>query len=196
MPSPTSKRRRISNDGRSSPAKTTTTPPLPTNVLPSFMTPTKASLAKSYPHLVPKSPARGAPQRVSSPTRQPPRRSIPPEGLPEVVGVPGPSVAGRSFLDNANDRQDIDNRQSKPLTTSTRKPTFATEDDGHSLNEDELEQRKTMLMRRIRQLRAECENLEQQLDQAKQSKQQSLEAQRKTQSNMDATMSLIRFGRS
>src|SRR5271155_5112722 len=99
MPSPLNKRRKISEDGQSSPVNEPTTPSRKVNnnnLLPSFMTPTKASLAKSYPHLAPNSQPRGGAQRITSPIRQPPRRSIPPEGLTEVVEVHGSSdVAGR-----------------------------------------------------------------------------------------------------
>jgi len=156
------------------------------------MTPTKASLAKSYPHLLPKSPARGA-QRVPSPIRQPPRRSIPPEGgLTEVVGV-NEYGRTRKLVDTVNDEQDTrptDTEESTEAGTAIKTPNPPTEKDPPSLNEEEIEQRRAAMTRRLKQLRAECENLEQQLDLAKQSKQQSLEAQKKIQSNLDATMYL------
>src|SRR5215471_20804431 len=108
MPSPMNKRRRISEDGKSSPIKqSTTAPTTPSstkpNVLPNFMTPTKASVAKSYPHLAKQQQQLREP--VQSPTRQPPRRSIAPEGLTEVVETYG-TTASRSFLEIANDRDE------------------------------------------------------------------------------------------
>src|SRR5271154_4617029 len=102
MPSPMNKRRRISEETLASPIKPPSRPPVQ-----NYMTPTKASVAKSYPHLVPKSPARGTGTRVVSPTRTSLRRSVAPEGLTEVVEVNG-AVAGvgRKFMDIANEREE------------------------------------------------------------------------------------------
>lgn len=188
MPSPMSKRRRISEDGKSSPIKQTAVPSRKPNVLPSFMTPTKASLAKSYPHLVPKSQPRGVPQRTVSPIRQAPRRSIPPETPAEVFGVNGPGVAGRRFMDIENDGEE-DNAAPNLDVVEPRdvkipgkgKAIVSAEKEAHLSNEEEVERQKSVLMRRLRLLRAECENLEIQVDQAKQ-------AQKKAQPNIDATM--------
>jgi hypothetical protein len=184
------KRRRISEDGKSSPIKQSTrkaTPPSVTKatVLPNFMTPTNASLAKSYPHLAKQQTPRG---HIPSPTRQPPRRSIAPEGLTEVE-VYG-TTSGRSFLEIANDGdEEREARIVEPTgmamsVTKKRSSILAT----HLSSEEEIERQKGVLMRRVRLLRAECENLEQQLEHARQSRQNSLDAQRKAQNNVDATM--------
>src|SRR5271170_2050892 len=106
MPSPMNKRRRISEETPASPIKQP--PPSHPPVAQNFMTPTKASLAKSYPHLVPKSPARGGAggTRVVSPTRIPLRRSVAPEGLTEVVEVNGGGPGGRKFMDIENEGEE------------------------------------------------------------------------------------------
>jgi hypothetical protein len=149
------------------------------------MTPTKASLSKSYPHLAKQQQPRG---RISSPIRQPPRRSIAPEGLTEVVGTNG-ATAGRPFLEIANGGNEKEARILEPtgmaMSIATTKSSVL---ETHLSSEEEIEHQKAILMRRIRFLRAECENLEQQLEQARQSRQNSLDAQRKAQSNVDVTM--------
>ena len=61
-------------------------------------------------------------------------------------------------------------------------------DETHLSNEEEIERQKGILMRRVRSLRTECENLEQALEHAKQSSKNLLDAQRKAQSNVDVTM--------
>ena len=187
------KRRRISEDGKSSPTKqSATTPTTPSrtkpNVLPNFMTPTKASVAKSYPHLA-KQQQQQPRGRISSPTRQPPRRSIAPQGLTEVVEVNG-GTTGRSFLEIGNDGDE--EREAKiveptgmAMSVTAKKSSLV---ETQLSSEEEIERQKGVLMRRVRLLRAECENLEQQLEQARQSRQNSLDAQRKAQSNVDATM--------
>jgi hypothetical protein len=191
------KRRRISGDGESSEIQQpTTATPGKLALLPSFMTPTKASLAKSYPHLVPKSQPRQA-QRVVSPARRTLRRSIAPEGgVNDALGVDEPTDIGvRSFMEIAND----DDRDSAMLTLTVREPTTAATTQSmtshlamgkekHLASEEEIEQRKSFLMRRLRLLRAECENLEQQLEQGRQSKQAALSLQKEAQSDADATM--------
>jgi hypothetical protein len=176
------KRRRISEDGKISPInEPTTTPSQKLKVMPNFMTPTKASLAKSYPHLAKSQPPRGPSQRIPSPTRQPPRPSVPPQPLTEIIQVNnnGSRVMRRSFMDIANDRE----TEPTGMAMGAKKPEMT-----HLSSEEEIERQKGVLMRRLRLLRAECENLEQQLDQARQSKQNSLDAQRKASSNVDATM--------
>jgi hypothetical protein len=189
-----SKRRRVSEDGKSSPIKQSTTPSRKPNVLPSFMTPTKASLAKSYPHLVPKSQPRGVPQRTLSPIRQAPRRSIPLERPTEVFDANGPGVAGRRFMDIENDGEDSASpnlvvEEPTDITVPGKgKVISSAEKETHLSNEEEIERQKSVLMRRLRLLRAECENLETQVDQAKQAQQITLDAQKKAQTNVDATM--------
>jgi hypothetical protein len=185
------KRRRISEDGQSSPIKqstSTVTTPSRTkpNVLPNFMTPTKASLAKSYPHLAKQQQPRG---HIPSPTRQTPRRSIAPEGLTDVVEVNG-ATAGRSFLEIANDGNEereatiVEPTRISVSVTAKKSSVFETQ----LSREEEIERQKGILMRRVRLLRAECENLEQQLEQARLSRQNTSDAQRKAKSNIDATM--------
>lgn len=130
---------------------------------------------------------------MPSPIRRSPRRSIPPEGgLTEVVGV-HEYERTRKLVDTANDEQDTrptDTEESTEAGTTNKTPNLATEKDPQLPNEEETELRRAAMTRRLKQLRAECENLEQQLDLAKQSKQQSLEAQKKIQSNLEATMYL------
>lgn len=190
------KRRRISEDGQSSPIKEPTTPSRKPNV-PNFMTPTKASLAKSYPHLAKAQPPRGQSQHIPSPVRQPPRRSIPPGTLTGVFEENiGSSVAGRSFLDIANEQEDdgipkTDIREPTGMATGSKKKSII---EAHLSNEEDIERQKGVLMRRLRLLRAECENLEQQLDQARLTRQSILDAQKKAQSNVDATMYFQRIG--
>jgi len=202
MPASTNKRRRISDDGKSSPVKnpeeTGTISPQKahTHVLPSFMTPTKASLAKSFPHLVPKSPVRGAQNKPVSPLRQPPRRRIPPEqtgGLTEVIvhGGTDNSLPGRSFLDIANepDGHEI-HKDGEPtgMAVAMGRKSSGGKEVLHLSNEEEIEKYRGVLMRRVRMLRAECEDLEKQVDQAQLATQTSKDAQDKAQADIDATM--------
>jgi hypothetical protein len=58
----------------------------------------------------------------------------------------------------------------------------------HLSAEEEMERQKGVLMRRVRMLRAECESLELQIEQARQSRQNTLDAQEKASTNVDATM--------
>ena len=58
----------------------------------------------------------------------------------------------------------------------------------HLSSEEEIEREKSMLMRRLRKLRAECESLEGQLDQARQTRQATLDVQEKARNNVDSTM--------
>jgi len=199
MPSPMNKRRRISEDTPVSPLKL---PPTPSRApLPSYMSPTKASLSKGYPHLVPKSPARGAGTRIVSPMRTPVRRSIAPEGLTEVMEVNGgvPAMVGRKFMDIANEGEDITVEENGRVGSGGDEDIW-TEDamsktkknnkvetgvksgigKGHLSSEEEIEKRRGVLMKRLRVLRAECEKLEQQLDVARQSKQSLLDTQEST----------------
>jgi len=193
MPSPIAhKRRRISDDGKSSPVKptsTTTTASSPTKaqLLPSFMTPTKASLAKSYPHLVPKSQPRSGPQRIPSPTRQPPRRSIPPETLTEVVTVN--NGAKEAAIDLAQDTVE-DTVIPKPVVVEAAPVAKANGKRKASQvnDEEEIERQRGIWMRKLRLLRAECESLEQQLNQARHSKQTAIDAREKAQRDVNATM--------
>lgn len=185
MPSPVNKRRRISEDGKSSPALEPTTPSRKANVLPSFMTPTKASLAKSYPHLVPKSPARGGgAQRIPSPVRQPPRRSIPPETLTEVITSGAP---GRVFQGTANDG--VEDRAGRPEPTGMAMNIQGREGkETHISSEEEIERQRGVLLRRLKLLRNECESLAQQVHQAKQTRHSTIEAQQRGQSSLDTIM--------
>jgi hypothetical protein len=177
------------------------------------MTPTKSSLAKSYPHLVPKSPARGTGARVVSPTRTPLRRSVAPEGLTEVVEVNGAVGVGRKFMDIANEREE---ERAEPgrvggegdggmgnegggVVVGGKRLGLVLEGkgvvggEGHLSSEEEIERRRGVLMRRLRVLRAECEKLEQQLDVARQSKQSLFDTQEST--NVDTTMYPYSHGR-
>ena len=184
------KRRRVSEDGKSSPIKQSTAVTTPSrtkpNVLPNFMTPTKASVAKSYPHLAKQQQPR---ERITSPTRQPPRRSTAPEGLTEVVEVYG-ATAGRSFREIGNDGDEEREARIVEPTGMAMSVTLKKSNLGetHLSSEEEIERQKAILMRRVRLLRAECESLEQRLEQARQSRQNSFDAQRKAKSNVDATM--------
>jgi hypothetical protein len=190
--SPVNKRRRISEDGKSSPVLESKTPRKP-NVLPSFMTPTKASLAKSYPHLVPKSPARGGAQRVPSPVRQPPRRSVPPETLTEVITSGAPSRSVQEIASNG-----VEDRAERPEPTGMAMNIQGREGKGVNLSsEEEIERQRGVLLRRLKLLRTECESLAQQVDQAQQTRQSAIEAQQRGQLTVDtimyhpATMNLI-----
>jgi len=189
------KRRRISEDSKPSPIKEPATPSHKTNLLPNYMTPTKASLAKSYPQLAAKGPPTTTLDRIPSPIRQPPRRSIPPDPLTEVIQVNNNNngnnhgLAGRSFLDIANedDPKMDDGREHIGMAMNMDKRSIM---ESHLSSEEEIERQKGGLMRKLRVLRAECENLEQQLDQAKLLRQMSLDSQKKAQTNVDATMYL------
>jgi hypothetical protein len=194
MRSPMNKRRRISEDGKPSPIKESTTTSHKGNLLPNYMTPTKASLAKSYPQLAAKAPPTTTLDRIPSPIRQPPRRSIPPDSLTEVIQVNNNNsnnhgLAGRSFLDIANEddpRMD-DGRGPTGMAMNMNKRSIM---ESHLSSEEEIERQKGVLMRKLRVLRAECENLEQQLDQAKLLRQIFLDSQKKAQTDVDATMYL------
>jgi hypothetical protein len=145
-PQPTPKRRRLSDDVLSSPGK----PRPPSHgLLPSFMTPTKASLAKTFPHLLPptKTPTTTrAKKRVT-------RSSIPPEGLTEVVETIGESEVDVSFSGEKVSEVEA-------VTPSTRRPP-----EGKGQH---VERYKASLLFRVRKLRAECGVLEQQVDNARQ----------------------------
>jgi hypothetical protein len=203
MPDSISKRRRISKDGKSSPVKNTEDSNLsplkvPPNVLPSYMTPTKASLGKSYPHLVSKSPVRGTQNIPVSPLRQPPRRSIPPEltgGLTEVLGVHGGkadgAILGSRFLDIANESDDYalqKDEEPTGMAMAVGKRSTAPRQSMHLSNEEEIEKHRSVLMRRLRVLRTECEDLEKQVDQARHATQTSKDARAKARADVDATM--------
>lgn len=184
MPSPVNKRRRISEDGKSSPVLEPTTPSRKAIVLPSFMTPTKASLAKSYPHLVPKSPGRGGAQRIPSPVRQPPRRSIPPETLTEVITSGAP---GRSFQDIANGG--VEDRAGRPEPTGMAMNIQGREgNEAHLSSEEEIERQRGVLLRRLKLLRTECESLVQKVDQARQTRQSAIGTQQRGQLSVEAIM--------
>ena len=176
------KRRRILEESASSPSKQSSIPVRTSNVPPNFMTPTKASLAKSYPHLAKSQLPRGPQHRISSPTRQRPRRSVPPEGLTETVEI------GRPFLDIANEDDDDGMRTLGSPEIATRAGAKSVAVETHLSVEEEIERQKGVLMRRLRVLRGECEILEQKLDQARQSREHLLDAQRKAQSNIEGTM--------
>jgi len=189
MLSPVNKRRRISEDGKSSPSARDPTPTTtPTrskaNVLPSFMTPTKASLAKSYPHLLPKSQQRGGAQRIPSPIRQPPRRSIPPEGLTEVITSGAP---GRRLHELADDGLEERAGRPEPTGMAMSMKTHVGKE-AHLSSAEDVERQRAVLLRRLKLLRAECEGLELQVDQARQARQSTIDAQRRGQLNVDATM--------
>lgn len=184
IPSPVNKRRRISEDGKSSPVLEPKTPSRKANVLPSFMTPTKASLAKSYPHLVPKSPARGGAQRIPSPVRQPPRRSIPPETLTEVITSGAP---GRSVQEIANDG--VEDRAERPEPTGMAMNIQGREGKGAYLSsEEEIERQRGVLLRRLKLLRTECESLAQQVDHVEQTRQSAVDSQQRGQLGVDTIM--------
>jgi len=124
------------------------------------MTPTKASLAKSFPHLL-AAPVSTLPRdRTLSPAkpRRQTRSSIPPEGLTEVV-----EVNGRHSLSKEDARVTLGKETSAGTTVQGQKST--TENQTVQGNEDDLERG---LMRRVRILRAECDGLEQQIENAKQ----------------------------
>ena len=134
----------------------------------------------------------------------PPRRSVAPEGgLTEVLEVNGrvPAVVGRKFMDIANEGdQEEDNARTtggdaalgmEDVVVGRKKVEFVRGKtggvgEGHLSNEEDIEKRRGVLMRRLRVLRAECEKLEQQLDIARQSKQSLLDTQESTA--VDATM--------
>lgn len=186
------KRRRISKDGQSSPIKDppmTTTPSRKPNLLPNYMTPTKASLSKSYPQL-----AQQQQQHLHIPSpikqqHQPPRRSIPPVADPitEVLQVNNNGTNIRSFLDIANDNAEEDGIRGEPTGMAMNRNKRVSIET-HLSSEEELERQKGVLMRRLRVLRAECDNLEQQLEQARVTRELTLATQKESQNNIDATM--------
>jgi hypothetical protein len=169
------------------------------NVLPSFMTPTKASLSKSYPHLVQKSVPRGGAGRNVSPIRQPPRRSIPPEQqqqqLTEVLEVNDGSkqAPGRNLVESSNEEEDDSMR---PLKSGKDPEGMVKGKDvgkgKHLSTEAEIERQRSVLMRRLRLLRAECETLEQKVEQTTQEKEVvEAQVQEKTQRDVDAAMFVL-----
>ena len=157
MPSPTSKRRKISQDLPESNENQSENIVSSRKLLPpNYMTPTKASLAKSYPQLLPKATQTPTQMRVSSPKKTIPRASIPPADVTEVALKNG---AARSFSSIAMDDE-------PPPMVMTGKKKVVTE---HLSSEEEIEKRRGILLRRVRMLRAECEVLEQQVEIARQS---------------------------
>jgi hypothetical protein len=178
MPSPMNKRRRISADDQTPEMKQTPTTRKPANIPPNYMTPTKSSLAKSYPHLLTKSP-----QRQRTPSPQKPARSIPPrvsvsERLTEVLQVNGgePSradITGKGF--------EIDSGDGEPSMVVEGKVRQVS-------REEEIEREKGILMRRVRLLRIECENLENQLESSRVSSRKSKETNDIAITNVNGTM--------
>ena len=174
-----------------------------------YMTPTKASIAKTYPHLAkPLTPSRQQrEQQQLSPTRQrrhspsplkqPPRQSIPPADAQstQIVGA-------RSFLDIANAPEDdhdvaVDEKEAvqEPAGMAMSIGATAAVKEKRSLvemhlsNEEEIERLRGALMRRIRLLRADCEDLEGQLEQARHTRQTAMDVQENVvQTNLPATM--------
>lgn len=221
MPSPMeNKRRRLSEDSITSPSRHSTAAPAgasPTrkpSLMRNYMTPTKASIAKSYPHLAkPLSAARQQPSPTrqpgpASPRKHPPRPSIPPEPLTEVIGA-------RSFLDIANAPEDNDvlpgekddtvreaMAMAMAMSVGATAPAVREKEkrkslvESHLSSEEEIERLRGALMKRIRLLRAECENLEGRLEQTRQTRQTAIDTQEKAvQTNLPATMYLtILFG--
>jgi len=219
MPSPmANKRRRLSEDAKASPAAADTATTAPTadsptrrpSLMRNYMTPTKASIAKSYPHLAkPLTPSRQqqhqqqpSPARrhrhFPSPLRHSPRRSIP-RADAEITQA----VGARSFLDIANAPEDdhdaaVGEKEGPQgptgMAMSVGGATFVKEKrkslvETHLSSEEEIERSRGALMRRIRLLRAECEDLEGQLEQARHARQTAVDAQDKAvQTNLPATM--------
>jgi hypothetical protein len=189
------KRRRLSEDGHTSPTttpdhtNTATRPPLMRN----YMTPTKASVAKSHPHLAKPltSSLKGtSPTRPQHRLHSPPRRSIPPDPPTEVIGA-------RSFLDIANAPDDNDPKpleeeeEEEPtrMAVSVRRERGRGLVETHLSSEEEIERLRNALMRRIRLLRAECEGLEGQVEGARQAMQKTMQTQElAVQTNLPATM--------
>jgi hypothetical protein len=107
---------------------------------------------------------------------------VPPEGLTEVI-VNRSSGPGRRFLDIANDGE---LREEEPTGMAMGSPIVVKE--GHLSHEEELEKKKGVLMRRVRMLRAECEMLEQQVEQARSMRTNHVDAQEKVLGNVDSMM--------
>jgi len=211
------KRRRLSKDGKASPvdgattALTANSPTRKPSMMRNYMTPTKASVAKSYPHLAkPLTPSRQQRQeqqqpsptrrhrQSSSPLKQPPRRSIPPADTQttQIVGA-------RSFLDIANapeDDHDVAVGEKEPVqeptgmatgvgATAAVKENRTSLVETHLSNEEEIERLRGALMKRIRLLRAECDDLDGQLEQARHTRQTAMDVQDEAvQTNLPATM--------
>jgi hypothetical protein len=187
------KRPRISEEEESATLNPTSPTRKKPNVLPSFMTPTKASVAKSYPHLVQKSVPRGGAERNISPIRQPPRRSRPPEQqLTDVLEVnAGSKRAPAPGREIANEEEDDYVRPSENGRDPGETVKGKEVDKGkHLSTEEEIERQRSVLIRRLRLLRAECETLEQKVEQVTQEK-ETLEAQEKTQRDVDVAMFIV-----
>jgi hypothetical protein len=109
---------------------------------------------------------------------------VPPEGLTEVI-VNRSSGPGRRFLDIANDGEE-ESRGEEPTGMAMESPIVVKE--GHLSYEEELERKKGVLMRRVRMLRAECEMLEQQVEQARSTRSNYVDAQEKVLGSVDSMM--------
>jgi hypothetical protein len=188
MPSSSNKRRRISNeDGPSASTRQApqTPPPKPTTALPNYMTPTKASLAKSYPHLIPKSPARTNPQ-IPSPKKRP--------QFFATRQVRNSPLKERSFLEIASEGDDdaaVADANGDESGLQTVDSRMKKQKETHLETEEEIERQRAILMCRVRLLRAECESLEQQIEQVVESKESADDIERTIQQDMDTTMYII-----
>ena len=97
----------------------------------------------------------------------------------------------RSFLEIANDG---DNDAVEPDTNNdepgveSQGAVITKMKEVHLASEEEIERQKGILMRRVRLLRAECESLEQQIEQALQSKESAADVDKKIQQDIDTTM--------
>ena len=105
----------------------------------------------------------------------------------------GSNALGRSFLDIENGDDDSATgkkavEQPTGMAMNVLGKKGGAVKDGHLSNEEEIERHRGVLMRRLRMLRAACEDLEKQVDQARHASQKSKDAQDKAQKNVDATM--------
>jgi len=106
-----------------------------------------------------------------------------------VIQLTQSNAPGRSFLDIANDPEDrLLEKDVAPTGMAMATRSNVTAKEVHLSNEEEIERYRTVLMKRVRMLRAECDDLEKQVDQARQAKQAMRDAQEKARSDMEATM--------
>jgi hypothetical protein len=88
-------------------------------------------------------------------------------------------------LDIANDNDEDGKKGVEPMAGDDSPITLK---ETHLSKEEEIERRKGVLMRRVRMLRAECENLEQQIEHARQTRLVAADTQEKAQNNVDEMM--------
>ena len=136
--------------------------------------------------MVPKSSLHSGAERIASPTRQPPRRSIPPEALTEVVTIP--TAANDREIELSQEAQAEDNVAPKPVVVESSTVASGKRKVSHVNDEEEIERQRGIWIRKVRLLRGECESLEGQLNQARQNTQNTNDAREKAARDVNSTM--------